>query len=196
MGGRARYITTAVIISIIVVASLGLSCMLQRNTLIEWWKPVVICFLPSCAVGLALSRVIRVAGGVNKPWLTYVAGIVLSFSVIMAGFYSLNFYKSKPGTASVCQAVVARKYTKERFRTKRLSRHRSVRGEKYTVYCVDIELQGGWTKHFEVEAGEYARIRKGRKFDLDIEEGLFGVPVIKNMSLPVGKLRKIRKQHY
>jgi len=190
MSGRARYITTAVVMSLIVVACLGLSCVLQRNTLIEWWKPVAVCFLPSCAVGIALSRVIRAAGGVNKPWLTYVAGIVLSFSVIMTGFYTLNFYKSKPDTASVCQAVVARKYTKERFRTKRLSRHRSVRGEKYTVYCVDIELPGGWTKHFEVDAGEYARIRKGRKFDLDVEEGLFGVPVIKNMKLPIGKQRE------
>lgn len=51
-------------------------------------------------------------------------------------------------------------------------------------------MDGGWKKDFDVKAGEYVKIRTGRKFNLDVEEGLFGFPVIKDMKLPLNKSKK------
>lgn len=190
MGSKTRYISTSIVGFIIVAAGLGLACALQRNTLVEWWKPAAICFVPSCAIGFVLSRVVRAASGIDKSYINIAAGILLAFSILMGGFYSLNYYKSKPDTTTVCEAVVAKKYTEDRYRTKRISRNRTTRGEKYKAYCVDIQLPGGWMKHFELSAGEYTRIHKGQKFALHVEDGFFGIPVIREMRLPIGKSAK------
>lgn len=178
-----------VIIFLVAAIGLGMSCALQRNTLVEWWKPAALCLVPGCLVGVALGRVFVLKSPSGSQPANYLAGVAVAFSLTLGGFYSLNFYKSRPDTAAVVEAVVAKKYTEERTRGGGGRRHHGTR-EKYTAYCVRIEVDGGWKKDFDVKAGEYVKIRTGRKFNLDVEEGLFGFPVIKDMKLPLNKSKK------
>ena len=187
--GNKRTTVFYVIIFLVAAIGLGMACVLQRNTLVEWWKPAAMCLLPGCAVGVLLGRVFSLVSATGNRVANYLAGVAVAFSLTLGGFYALNFYRSRPATAVVAEAVVVNKFTEERTRGGGGRRHHGTR-EKYTAYCVVIEVEDGWKKKFDVSAGEYVKIRTGRKFSLDVEEGLFGFPVIKNMKLPVGRQKK------
>lgn len=187
MSPKTKSITASVILLLITGASLGLSCALHRNTIVEWWKPVVLCAMLGCIAGLPFAKLIRVFSGWNNKLLTIIAGIILTGSVFSGSFYALNFYKSDPASNEICTATVTKKYSKKHYKTRRISRNRAVRGEPYNVYYIVMKLPDNRIKTIEVSVGEYSKIRQGQDLSLKVEKGFLGVPVIKNLSLPVRK---------
>lgn len=181
-----KHIFVSVLLVLIAVAALGLAMALHRNTLIDWWVPAAICFAPAVVLAALLSK--KMLGFISAPF-SRLAGFALFFCVLLGGFYSLNYYKADPASAESRQATVVGKYTEEHYHTRRISRNRAVRGQPYTVYFISLELPGRRIKHMEVSPGEYAKVRSGQSLPLEIEKGLLGVPVIKNMKLPVRDMR-------
>ena len=185
MGILKKYVIP-IFLSLLFISLLGIGMALQRNTLVSWWKPAIISLLPAVPLGFLLSNVLRSITPLRSRIASIIAGVLLSFSVIFGGFYALNFYNTKAGTSCICRAGIVNRYTEERYRTKRVGR-RTTRGEKYNVYMIVLRLPDGREKKMEISAGEYSGMRVGRCLELKIEEGFFGVPVIKNMRLPVRK---------
>lgn len=169
-------------LTLVVIVSLGMALTLHRNTLTDWWVPAAICFVPACLLAALLSK--KMLRFISAP-LCWLAGFAVFFSVLLGGFYSLNYFRSDPASTEPCQATVASKYTEEHYHTRRVSRNRVVRGQPYTVYFISLELPDHKMKNMEVSAGEYAKIRTGQSLPLQVEKGLLGVPVIKNMKFPV-----------
>ncbi len=184
---------TKICIGLVIVLTLGASGMavlLSQNTLIAWWWPVMACVLPAWVIGVMLNGFTGRLTGFGSRLANCVAGSIVMFSVLICTFYSINFYGSSHDTAADYESVIVNKHTEERYRTKRLSRNRTVRGEKYNVYCVVVRLPDSKTRKFEVSAGEYSRVRQGQSLRLHIERGLLGVPVVKDLRLPESAFRK------
>ena len=175
------------VFSLLVIAGIGLALALQWKTLVEWWKPALICVLPAFAAGFLLARCIRAAYGGMGILLSRAAGVVLAFSVFLCSFYALNYFKSDSASAEVVCARVASKHSEEEYQMRRIGRNRYVRGQKQMVYSLVIKLPDGAVRKIRVPVGEYVKTRVGRKVDVLIEKGLFGIPVIKDIDCPVRK---------
>lgn len=187
---KSRNVVAAVILTLVAVAFLGISAVIQRNTIIEWWKPAAACLPAACALALLLRKAMPRVTRSDNSLVNFAAAAALSFSVILGSFYALNFYNSRPDTVTTQNALITGKYSEEHYRTKRISRNRTTRGEKYYVYGIIATLPDGKTKKIEVSVGQYAQLRRGQKLELKIEQGYFGVPVIKNLKFPARTSRR------
>lgn len=184
--GKKRSMAVAIILAVIAAAFLGMAFVLQPKTLVEWWRPAVLCAAPATLLGLAASKVIKS----EKSILIFICSMAFSFSILLGSCYTLNFYRSDSASGEKINAVVTSKFSEEHYRTRRLSRNRSVRGEPYLAYYLNLELPDGRIKKIEVGAGEYSKTRSGQKISLFVEMGCFGMPVIKNLSFPVRKVKE------
>lgn len=182
---RTINIIIMIILTTAVILLLGLASVLQQHTLIDWWIPAGACGLLALPCGYLLKRLIYQLTHFKKAIWNILAGVVLSFSVFIGLFYSLNYYNSHEDTAQEYSAPIVNKYTEEHYQVKRVSRNRVRRGEKYWVYRISVEMPDGRRKKMEVSPGEYVKIRVGRHIKLRLEKGLFGITVIKNMKFPV-----------
>jgi len=187
MTDKTKRISALVFLLLLTIAGLGMAIALQRNTLVDWWKPLAVCFPFACLAGRILMRGACAITNVKSRILNFAAGTILSLSIMLGGTYSLNFYKSKHSTAQTVEATVTNKYTEERRYTHRTHRHGGVRTEKRRVYIVVIKLPDERQKEFEVTPGEFTKVKLGRTFRLKIEDGMLGMPVIKNLKLPISK---------
>lgn len=190
MEHKTKSIVLPVILVLVAASLLGMSVALHRNTLIDWWKPAAFCLVPACAAGFAISIILRQVRAAGNRFVHLGAGIILAFSVFLGAFYMLNFYKSDHASGETCIATVVNRYSEERHQTRRVGRNRVTQGPKYNVYFVVIELPGGKTKRLEVSPREYIHTKPGKKMELRIENGLFNVPVIKNLSPSVRHVKR------
>lgn len=159
--------------ALIVITGLGMALALQRNTLIDWKYPAAICLGPA----IILTGLFARAGWLRKP-LEMLLAAVITYSAAIGGFYTLNFYITDPASHHELHATVTAKNREERYRTRRLSRNRITRGEKYTVYTATLRLPDGREKRMEIRPQEYITMRVGRRITLQTETGLFGVSII------------------
>lgn len=167
-----------ILITIVVIFLLGISAGIQSNTIIEWWKPVAASAVIALAGTAVLHKVFRPIFRNKIKYLEYPIAFAVIFSIILCGLYSTNYFMSDPTTRHEYSVPVVNKYSKERYRTKRVGR-RTVRGEKYMTYYIQIKLPDGQIKSYNRPVGEYVRIKRGQKLKISVEEGLYGVPVIK-----------------
>ena len=179
MNGKFWKNALLVILSVIILILLGMSAVIQSDTIIEWWKPVGICGVVSIPIGLLLRNICGRLTGLQNSLINSVAGIIIVFSAALCAFYCLNYYRSDHTTARHYSVEVVNKYSQERYRSKRIGR-RTVRGEKYHVYYIVIQLPDGKKKKYERPVGEFSRTRIGKKVPITMEDGLFGIPVIKS----------------
>lgn len=193
MTNKTKRIIVSIPILLLAAAGFGMAAALQRNTLVDWWKPLAACLPLACVAGRLLLRAVAYLTGFRSRMLGFAIGSALSLSVILGGAYALNFYSSRHSTALTVEAHVTGKYTEERRYTRRVGRHGSVRTEKRMVYNVVITLPDSRSKTFEVSPGEYAKVRRGSSLPLQIEAGYLGMPVIKNLRLPITNHNKNTK---
>lgn len=94
-------------------------------------------------------------------------------------FYCINYFLSDPSTRYEYEAPVVRKYSEVRTRSHKTGK-RSYREEHYRVYIVEIQMEDGKIKKLEKPLRAYNRIKEGGTLRLLLEDGLFGIRVIKN----------------
>lgn len=168
----------------------GLACTLQNNTLIEWWKPISLCLSLAVALGLLLRRATSVLLNLKSPLLNYIIATLFALAVTTGAFYSINYFYSYPTTQEQYLVKVIGKYSQERHRSRRVGRGNYVRGEKYMVYYMALELPDGRRKDIGISAGEYVKTRVGAEIRMSVETGALGVPVIKDISRPSKNKRR------
>ncbi|MDE5839589.1 MAG: hypothetical protein K2H49_01580, partial [Muribaculaceae bacterium] len=162
----------------VIIVALGFSMGLHSFTIVEWWKPVAVCSLLALPATFLLAGIVRLVTKPIMKYIEYPLAFMLSFSIILLTFYSLNYYKSDSSTAHEYMAPVVRKYSEERTRSRRIGRH-SYRSEKYTVYFIELQMSDGKIKKQEKTLRQYNNIKTGSKMKLVLEKGLFDIPVIK-----------------
>lgn len=168
---------------------------LHRDTMIEWWKPMGIALVAAMLPGLALGRVLDVAGLWRETAGSYVTGVVVAFSMVLGGFYLLNYFYSEPSSHEAVVATVTDKYSKQHYHVKRISRHSTVRGRPYRVYYIVLDIPDKGEKELRISLGQYNNVKKGGTVTLEMERGLLGVPVIKEIK-KIKNISKVKRKKF
>ena len=163
---------------------------LQRSTLLQWWQPAGVCAIPALALGLLCGKCMRVATASTNRLINATAATIVAFSLLLGGFYTLNYYNSDSSTAIECKAKVLHKHSEVRTESARAGRHGVTRKRTHTEYIIDIHVPDFGVKKITVKANEYSRISSGSNVTLTIERGLFGPKVIKRFTLPLRNTKK------
>ncbi|MDE6653520.1 MAG: hypothetical protein K2K37_03935 [Muribaculaceae bacterium] len=166
------------ILILMAVFALGASFALQSFTIVDWWKPMIVCAAIAAIATFPLGKLLCAITESMFRRLRYAATFVLIFSILLCAFYVLNYHFADESTRIVYTAQVVRKYSEERTRSSRSGR-RGYGVEKYNVHFIEIELRDGSTKKMERPLNEYLKIKKGGHVTVTEEEGLFGIKVIK-----------------
>ncbi len=182
-------VAVLIIVVLITILSTAMAMVLYDRTLVEWWHIAFICFLPAIPTGFALRKVFTGVFG----WSSQAAGTVIStvmlFLIFSGIYYSANYYGSDSQSRRDLPLEVTDKFSEEHYRTKRVSRSRYTRGEKYMVYKLEILLPDGRHKIIDIPFNTYKNVRVGKTINLSVEDGLLGSPVIKNIGFPIRKYR-------
>lgn len=178
MKGKTKETIITILLALTVVAGIVVSMGLHHLTIVDWWKPVVVSALLSVVVTLWLARYMKRLTRQYMRFLEYPVAFILLLSVMLGSFYTINYCLSDPSTGYEYKAPVERKYGEVRTRSRRVGR-RVYRGEKYTVYVVEIKMKDGRIKKMEKSLNEYNKIKKGGTLRIFVEEGFFKIPVIK-----------------
>ena len=178
MKRRITEIILILILSLTVIVALGFSMALHSFTIIDWWKPAAACAILALPASIWLAKYMRRLTQNILIYLEYPVAYIFIFSILLAAFYSSNFYLSDHRSGYEYHAPVVKKYSQERKRTYKVGR-RGYRETKYRVYIIEIEMKDGKTKKMEKPLKEYNSIKKGSSLKLFIEDGLFSIPVIK-----------------
>lgn len=157
------------------LAGVTASISLHDATLVEWWKPVAVSVVAAVVFtglfsALRKGEVLSVDSAMMLVW---------SGCVFCGLFYVSNYCFSDPDSRRVEDVTVVRRFKEERYRTRRLNRHTTVRGEKYYVERVEIAFGDGRRKSVRVSPSRYSRIRTGSLLRVNVEKGAFGVDVMK-----------------
>ncbi|MDE7387543.1 MAG: hypothetical protein K2N28_10460 [Muribaculaceae bacterium] len=169
-----------IVLGLLAVSAAGLSLVIHHNTMIQWWIPTLICILPAVPVGYALRRPLSHVLPTRRLWVSAATGIALTYALLTGAFYTLNYYVADSHTSRQFKVAITNKTTREHYRVRRIGRNRVGRGEKYYTHSVTVRWPDNRTKELPVTANEYARLRTGDSISLTTQDGLFGIPVIKN----------------
>ena len=173
----AKGILTFILV-LTVIAALGFAMGLHSLTIIEWWQPAALSGIIAIPLSIWLARFIKPVTRDLFKYMEYPCSFVLTFSIILAAFYSANFYLSDHTSGYEYKAPVVRKYRQERTQTQKIGR-RGYKEYKYSVYIIELQMSDGKIKKMEKTLSEYNKIKKGSSINLFIEDGLFSIPVIK-----------------
>lgn len=156
----------------------GIEMAMADNALVATWIPWTICGSMALISGLTLWRIWAKLTGSEKFWLNYACHVVFSCGLLLCAFYGLNKSFADKETLHCEKVVVERKYYKVRHKTRRVGRRTYANGEPYKVYFLEIRFPDGRTKEMPATTDYYRKIHKGDTISLEMEMGLFRIPVI------------------
>lgn len=171
------------------IVFLGLGMALRPYTLCKTSTVVLLSLFPALVTGFLAQPIVRLLTRSQSGLLNILTGASLSFTLFFGAFYGINYWGASSEVAEVMEGTVERKFTRERYRTRRLSRNRVVRTGKYNVFCYELRLPDGDTREYEIPVERYNRLRKGGTIPVERYQGALGVSVIK----PIYKEKGVEK---
>lgn len=172
---NALKITLRVATVVVTCLLLGWGCYLFGITIIQWWCPMLAALILAAAVWIP-AREWR-CNATDRPWRFCVHMAVLSV-VFCWALLALNYYPASDSSLRTESAVVERKFTRERHRSRRVGRRYTYSGEKYNVYYLELRMPDGRLKEKQLTPKEYARVRTGSIMPVEVKSGLLGFDVI------------------
>ena len=92
MNNRIAEIILSIALILLTIVALGFSIGIQSLTIIEWWKPAVLCAVISLPISIWLARYIVRLTASYVRYLEYPAAFILSFSILLGTFYYANYF--------------------------------------------------------------------------------------------------------
>lgn len=107
-----------------------------------------------------------------------VAGLVLSALVLGINYTTADTFSNEPELVTI-----SRKYTKTRYKSKRVGRRHYTRGEPYKVYFLELEIPDIGSRQIEVSHKLYGSVRDGDTLTLRTGRELLGMEVTDTKTL-------------
>lgn len=150
-----------------------------EKTLVSWWIPVLF----STIVSLLVYPF--VAG--RWQWLTTSAGRIPDFlcHLFIVGtfayfvFLSLNYYCADSTSTRIEDVVILQKEQAERHQYRRVGRNRMVSAGVHYAYYWKVVFPDGCVKTIPVTLARYNRTRVSSRVQVNLQDGFWGIPVIK-----------------
>ncbi|MEZ3597585.1 MAG: hypothetical protein K1V81_00670 [Paramuribaculum sp.] len=173
--------TTAVMVATVILTLIiaGATAYFYGRSLVSFTGSVVPCIAVGFAASYFLIGIGRRLSGSDSFIANYLfQGAFLSAVacfIFLGGNYTFGSYNTHKE-----EAVVERLYTKTEHRTKRVGRRYVRTGEPYKVYYIELSFGNGKKKSIRLGQKGFCGHKKGEKLDLELAEGIFGIPVIKS----------------
>lgn len=178
MKNKLNSFFAGVAVLVVVLAYAG-AFSLSAETLVSA-VPVILVAVVLAAVTFWPARMLwpRVSG-IGSMWCNALLHTISVTGLLLCLFYVGNYVGADRNTFHTEQALVERKYTKTRHRTRRVNRRTTARGEPYKVYFAQLRLADDRVTDLEMSREQYGRLRSGNMVEMTVARGLFGVPVIR-----------------
>ncbi len=168
-----------IIITLLIgVISYGLTVALSSRTLISPWIPVSAAVFISAITGIKIARKWKAITGVTTFIVNYICHVLLMTGMLLAAFYVINFAFADKATTHTVKAVIERRYSETRYKSRRIRRNVYGRGEPYKVYFIELRFENGMKKSRELNLNKFNRTHKGDTLNVDIAKGALSIPVI------------------
>lgn len=168
-----------IILIIFTLAFYGIALAISWNTLIPFWIPLVVSLFLSLLSGILLSTYWHPLTLSKSFWLNYAVHSVFLCGVLLCIFYAVNSAFPRRGSLHEEKCLVTKKIVKERHHSRRVGRGRYVQGEAYKVYSFEVRFPDGSEKEFPASIERYRRLHLDDTISLNLEEGFFGVPIVR-----------------
>jgi len=152
---------------------------LSSATLINPWFPIVTALAFAAITGFAFAQKWEKFTNTASFILNYICHLIAVTGVFCASFYIVNYAFADSTTTHTVKAVVERRYSETRYKSKRIRRNVYGRGEPYKVYYMELKFDNGMRKARYINLKKFNRIRKGDTVKVDIARGALYIPVIK-----------------
>ena len=184
---RSLKIAVIIVVVLLSILAASMALVLHDRTLVDRWIPICVCLAAAIPAGFITRNAFRALTGFVSSTANFLIALAASFIILYGCFYTVNYYCTDHHSQTDVSVAVIAKYSEEHYRVKRVSRGRTTRGEKYMVYYMTVLLPDGRVKKMEIPAKRYRSLRADSTITLSLENGYFGFPVIKNISIPVRK---------
>lgn len=175
----SRFSTFLIVMLVLVtIVAYGIFVTLADLTMVSLAHVLTCAVIASGIIAVAWRRGFGTLLGIRNEIVSRLIVLVVFTGIITAGFYSINFWMADDSSSHKEKAVVERKYTETRHKSRRVGR-RYVQGEEYKVYYLDLKYPGGQVKPRQVKLEKYNRTKTGDTISMGIQMGAFGFPVIK-----------------
>lgn len=163
-----------------VLCALVFSCtafVLCQKSIVDTVTVQLVCSFIGIAVGVFLFAKRR--GGMTlKNVALFVIIALLTAEAACTLFLGANMMLPTDGTATEAKAVVSRKYSETRHRSKRVGRKYITSGEEYKVYYIEVAFPDGSKKKRPVDFGRYRKTSAGDTVSFFVKRGFFDIPYI------------------
>lgn len=182
----------------LIVSCIGISSVIYKDTLIDWWKPVALALIIALGSGKFMWKMWSKLIDTDKAWINYCIHVITATSILVGIFYIGNYFIGINDKVSYQEAIITRIYREQHYKTRRISRRVYGRGAPYWVYKADLELANGESKDLRITKKRYDVLSKGDTLGLAIRAGGFGVPVIDTdlIKYPKKSKKKSKKRHF
>lgn len=182
MGESTKFSRTAAVMVATVILTLiiaGGTAFFYGRSLVSFTGSVVPCIALGFAASYFMKGVSRWVSGSDSFIANYLFQGALLSAVASFLFLGGNYTFGSDDTHRE-EAVVERLYTKTEHTTKRVGRRYVRTGEPYKVYYIELSFRNGRKKDIRLGRKGFGGHRKGDTLELELAEGIFGIPVIKS----------------
>ncbi len=171
--------TVLLIISLMVILLLGGTVwFFLGETFVNLWLFWGIILFVSVGTGLILGQRWSKVTKVSNFALNLGVHVVVFALFIAAAVLIVNYTTANLDSVPETKVLVEKKYTKTRYRSKRVTRKTYTRGEPYKVYFIDLEIPHLGERSFEVPRKVYTSLSTGDTATVRLGRGLLGLPVL------------------
>ncbi|MDE7426941.1 MAG: hypothetical protein K2M79_04000 [Muribaculaceae bacterium] len=159
------------------------SVVMLQDVISPWWQPISVGvsggLLVTVGTGMLLQRFSAYCRNlpVRVRVLSALVLWLFAASAIMAGLLFWNSYTAVQD-GNETHAIVEKRYTKTRYRSRRISRKVYVRGNPYKVYFTDIVFPDGEKATVETNFKSYKALRKSDTVQITRGTGVMGWEVL------------------
>ena len=181
----------------LIIACLGFSYVIYQDTLIHWWRPVVLSLTIAIGSGKFLWKSWRRLTDTEAIWVNYGVHTATVAALLIGIFFIGNYFLGDRSCITYQDVTITRVYREKHYHTKRISRRVYGRGSSYWVYKADVELPGRDSKDIRITEKRYDILAKGDTLGLAVRRGFFGATVIdtENIKYPTKSRKSREKSH-
>ena len=143
----------------LIIACLGFSYVIYQDTLIHWWRPVVLSLTIAIGSGKFLWKSWRRLTDTEAIWVNYGVHTATVAALLIGIFFIGNYFLGDRSCITYQDVTITRVYREKHYHTKRISRRVYGRGSSYWVYKADVELPGRDSKDIRITEKRYDKRR-------------------------------------
>lgn len=177
--GKTGRTVLFVILIFIAIGLWGGAMALYGRTSVEWMLPLAVGLFMSALTVRPMARMWKWLLESGSSLLAGTVHILAMTGVFAFIFLGANYWLADDSTLHEERVALLGRDREKHYHTRRVGRHRYVRGNPYYVYYITVRLPDGREKRMQTSLGFYNSLTRKDSVTLEMESGGLGMPVIR-----------------